>query len=164
MFAYQNKSRISNKFKIHYTIDSNRFVPTFDLNSSSASICVPLQAGGAPPRADAPPRQHPAGAAPPAAAMRPKGFRWAGARAAAPGAAAAKVPHRHLQVCVHTPAKHAKAFVAKACVFEPWSSGVKSLVGFVFPQEPLQRGGDRHLLLHQSHHYHDDALHSAGRH
>lgn len=123
-----------------------------------------LQAGGAPSCANAPPRQHPSGAAPPAAAMRPKGLRWAGARAAAPGAAAAQVPHRHLQVCVHAPApaKHANTFVAKVSVVEPSSSGVNSPVGFVFSQEPLQCGGDRHLLLHQSHHHHDDALHSAG--
>lgn len=31
-----------------------------------------------------------------------------------------------------------------------------------FSKEPVQRGGDWHLFLHQSHHHDDDALYSAG--
>lgn len=84
---------------------------------------MPVQAGGAPPRADAAPGQHPAGVAAPAVAMRPEGLRRDGARAAAPGAAAAQVPHRHLQVCVCTPARGnaKKTFVAKTSLLESTS-------------------------------------------
>lgn len=59
-----------------------------------------LQAGGAPPCVDAPPGQHPAGFAPPTAAVRPESLRWPGARAAKPGSAAAQIPYYHLQVWV----------------------------------------------------------------
>lgn len=115
------KIKAQSLFSLNYTININTFPPTFDVwNSPCASICEALQAGGAPPRADAPPRQHPAGAAPPAAAMRPKGLRWAGARAAAPGTAAAQVPHRHLQVCVNAPAEY--AFVADLFLSH-WAQG-----------------------------------------
>lgn len=117
MFAHddQNKNTISKGKK--YTIDINRFPPTFDLNSPLASVCMAVQAGGAPPRADAAPGQHPAGVAPPAAAMRPEGLRRAGARAAAPGAAAAQVPHRHLQVRVCAPANALKRLLCPKRLF-----------------------------------------------
>lgn len=57
-----------------------------------------FQTRGGPACAHAAARQHPAGSAPPAAAVRPESVRWPRARAAKPGTAVAEVPHHYLQV------------------------------------------------------------------
>ncbi len=127
------------------------------------------QARGGPPSVDAPPRQHPAGFAPPAAAVRPESLRRPGAWAAKPGSAAAQVPYHHLQVCTEkkgfslycSVAGTPKQVIDKLTVVLFCVCLCVCMIG-CFWKEPVQRGGDWHLLLHQSHHQHDNTLYSAG--
>lgn len=119
------------------------------------SVLLCLQAGRRPSGSNAASGQHPAGPAAPAAAVRAESLRRPGARAATPGSAAAQVPHRHLQVwTVNTKRTKLKKKKKKRTHF--FSSS------FCLLKELVQRGRDRHLFLHQSHHHHDNTIHSAG--
>lgn len=62
------------------------------------SLLMCLQAGRGSSGSNAAPGQHPAGSAAPAAAVRAESLRRPGGGAAAPGSAAAQVPHHRLQV------------------------------------------------------------------
>lgn len=127
-----------------------------------------VQAGGAPASTESSARQHLTGFASPASAMRPKSLWWSGAWAAKLGITSAQVPHHCLQVrttnisMAHTIMSFERSLISFfLCLL--CTGAFVCLQLRVAHKEPIQCGGDRHLLLHQPHHCHDNTLHPAGQ-